>query len=83
MSSKKLESRRNFLKDTTVVAAGTTLAASLNLGLVRSVHAQGDDVIKIALIGCGGRGTGAADQLPGGGESTRTTSEVGGGGRCI
>ena len=61
MSSKKLESRRKFLKDTTVVAAGTALAAGLNLGLVRSVHAQGDDVIKIALIGCGGRGKGAAD----------------------
>ena len=61
MSSKKLESRRKFLQDTTVVAAGTVLAAGLNLGLVRSVHAQGDDVIKIALIGCGGRGNGAAE----------------------
>ncbi len=61
MSSKKFESRRKFLKDTTVVAAGTALAAGLNLGLVRSVHAQGDDVIKIALIGCGGRGNGAAE----------------------
>jgi myo-inositol 2-dehydrogenase / D-chiro-inositol 1-dehydrogenase len=61
MSSKNLESRRKFLKDTTVVAAGTALAAGLNLGLVRTVHAQGDDVIKIALIGCGGRGKGAAD----------------------
>lgn len=60
MSNKKLESRRRFLKDSTVVAAGAALAASLNLGLVRSVHAQGDDVIRIALIGCGGRGMGAA-----------------------
>jgi myo-inositol 2-dehydrogenase/D-chiro-inositol 1-dehydrogenase len=63
MSSKKLESRRKFLKDTTVVAAGTALAAGLNLGLVRSVHAQGDDVIKVALIGCGGRGNGAAENI--------------------
>jgi len=59
MTSKKLESRRRFLTNTTIAAAGTALAATLNLGPVRSVHAQGDDVIKIALIGCGGRGKGA------------------------
>lgn len=61
MTSKKLESRRRFLTNTTIAAAGTALATTLNLGPVRSVHAQGDDVIKIALIGCGGRGKGAAD----------------------
>jgi len=37
----------------TGVAAGT-------LALARSVHAAGSDVIRLALIGCGGRGTGAA-----------------------
>jgi len=31
-------------------------------GLARTVHAAGDDTIRIALIGCGGRGTGAAGQ---------------------
>ena len=61
MTSKKLESRRRFLTNTTIAAAGTALATTLNLGLVRSVHAQGDDVLQIALIGCGGRGKGAAD----------------------
>ena len=60
MSNERTESRRGFLKDTTVIAAGTALAATLNLGAVRSVHAQGDDLIRIALIGCGGRGKGAA-----------------------
>lgn len=30
--------------------------------LAPSVHAAGDDVIKIGLVGCGGRGTGAASQ---------------------
>ncbi|MHB8866916.1 MAG: Gfo/Idh/MocA family protein [Pirellulaceae bacterium] len=60
MSNKNFESRRRFLKNSSVVVAGSALAAGLNLGLVRSVHAQGDDVIKIALIGCGGRGKGAA-----------------------
>jgi myo-inositol 2-dehydrogenase / D-chiro-inositol 1-dehydrogenase len=50
-------SRREFLKSTAV--AGTTLAVGQTL--LSSVHAAGDDVIKIGLIGCGGRGTGAAD----------------------
>ena len=31
-----------------------------HLGIARSAHAAGSDVLKIALIGCGGRGTGAA-----------------------
>jgi myo-inositol 2-dehydrogenase / D-chiro-inositol 1-dehydrogenase len=45
--------RRGFLK--TAVATGA--AASL---LQRSVHAQGDETIRVGLIGCGGRGSGAA-----------------------
>ena len=42
--------------------SGERLAGSLNIA--RSAHAAGDDVIKIALVGCGGRGTGAAQQAP-------------------
>lgn len=49
-------SRRDFLK-TSTIAAG---AAAGSLAIGRSAHAAGSDVIKIALIGCGGRGTGAA-----------------------
>lgn len=48
-------SRRDFLK---TAAAGTALAGGLTLA--QSVHAAGSDLIKIALVGCGGRGTGAA-----------------------
>ena len=47
--------RRDFLK--TTAAAG----AVAGLGWVPSVHAAGQDTIKIGLIGCGGRGTGAAE----------------------
>jgi predicted dehydrogenase len=47
-------SRRDFLKTTAAVAGG--------LALTSNVHAGGDDVIKIGLIGCGQRGTGAAGQ---------------------
>ena len=52
--------RRDFLKGSTAAIVGGALAA--NLSIARSAHAAGDDEIKIALIGCGGRGTGAANQ---------------------
>jgi predicted dehydrogenase len=52
-------SRRDFLK--TTVAAGAALAA--NLSMLSNVHAAGSDVIKVGLIGCGGRGSGASDNV--------------------
>jgi predicted dehydrogenase len=51
-------SRREFLHTTAV--AGTALAAQLVVP--RFVHAAGSDVLKVGLVGCGGRGTGAASQ---------------------
>jgi predicted dehydrogenase len=51
-------SRRDFLKSTSVLAAGAALAGGLAIG--RGAHAAGNDTLKIGLIGCGGRGTGAA-----------------------
>ena len=50
--------RRDFVK-ASAVAAGSSFAA-LQLGAARSAHAAGSDAIRIGLIGCGGRGTGAA-----------------------
>ena len=47
-------SRRNFLKVSSVAAL------SGMYGITRGAYASGSDEIKIALIGCGGRGTGAA-----------------------
>ncbi len=47
-------SRRTFLAQSTFVSAG--------LALERSAHAAGGDTLKLALVGCGGRGTGAAGQ---------------------
>jgi predicted dehydrogenase len=52
--------RRDFLK-TTTVAAGAALASQLSLA--PNVHAAGSDAIKVGLIGCGGRGTGAAHNV--------------------
>ncbi len=50
-------SRRNFIKTST--AALSTMALSTS-PIARSAFAAGSDVIKIGLIGCGGRGSGAA-----------------------
>ncbi len=55
----KTTSRRDFLKTSSAAAAGLTLAGGLSFA--RSAHAAGSDVIKVALIGAGGRGTGAAE----------------------
>ncbi len=49
-------SRRSFLKGTGL-AAGAALAGG---SFTRMAHAEGSGEIKIGLIGCGGRGTGAA-----------------------
>ncbi len=51
--------RRDVLKKATT-AAGGALAATLPF--TSGVHAAGSDVLRIGLIGCGGRGTGAAAQ---------------------
>lgn len=49
-------SRRQFLQNT-----GTIIGASALAGVsLPHVHAQGSDQVQVALVGCGGRGTGAA-----------------------
>ncbi len=48
-------SRRDFIKTT---GAAATVSALAGVALP-SVHAAGTDVIQIALVGCGGRGSGA------------------------
>jgi myo-inositol 2-dehydrogenase/D-chiro-inositol 1-dehydrogenase len=52
-------SRREFLKTSTVAA--TAGAVATYLGDLPAVHAAGSDTIRVGVIGCGGRGTGAAD----------------------
>jgi predicted dehydrogenase len=48
--------RREFIKTTGRIAAASALAGVA----LPSVHAAGSDLVQVALIGCGGRGTGAA-----------------------
>jgi len=51
-----LTSRRDFLKNSGRLAAASALAGVA----MPHVHGAGSDLVQVALIGCGGRGTGAA-----------------------
>ncbi|NRA49598.1 MAG: dehydrogenase, partial [Phaeodactylibacter sp.] len=51
--------RREFVKKTGLAASGLAIAPSI---LSAKAYAEGSDTIKVGLIGCGGRGTGAALQ---------------------
>ncbi len=51
-------SRRSFVKDTSLLAAATTIATAA----APRVHAAENNTIQVALVGCGGRGTSAAGQ---------------------
>ena len=53
-------SRRDFIKRSSLLVAGGAVAGRLSIA--RAAHAYGSDTIKIGLVGCGGRGTGAAVQ---------------------
>jgi len=57
MSSIGKATRRQFLAGSTAALAGASLATGLSVA--RSAHARGSDVLRVALIGCGGRGNGA------------------------
>lgn len=50
--------RRHFLKTSSALAAGAALADAIAL----PGYAAENNTLKIVLVGCGGRGTGAADQ---------------------
>ena len=76
-------SRRDFLKHTGRLAAASALAGVA----LPHVHAAGDNTIRLALIGCGGRGSGAvANAMSAGGlvlgddAGTKRAMESGAGG---
>jgi predicted dehydrogenase len=48
--------RRTFVKQTTAALA------TVELVLPANAHAAGSDLLRVGLVGCGGRGTGAAEQ---------------------
>src|SRR5512137_1008966 len=52
--------RRAFMRKTTLAALAASTPVAGALALPRSVHAAGSDILKIGLVGCGDRGSGAA-----------------------
>jgi len=50
--------RREFIEKSSVAVAGSLAA----MAMPRGVHAGGSDMLRIGLVGCGGRGSGAASQ---------------------
>lgn len=62
-------SRRHFLQAGSVAAAG---AVASNLGVVRAANPGGSDTLRVAVVGCGGRGKGAVvDALTAGQDAVR------------
>src|SRR5262252_2088873 len=59
--TKDATSRRDFLKDGGRIAGVSTLAGIT----LPYVHAAENNTIQLALVGCGGRGTGAAENALG------------------
>ena len=57
--SDRSPSRRSFLKTSTTAAIGGSLFSQL---APPAVHAAGNNTLRLGLVGCGGRGTGAARQ---------------------
>jgi predicted dehydrogenase len=55
-SSENVTTRRDFIKTTGRIAAASALAGVA----LPHVHAAGSSLVQLALVGCGGRGTGAA-----------------------
>ncbi|WPP50855.1 Gfo/Idh/MocA family protein [Catalinimonas niigatensis] len=52
--------RRSFVKSSAVAAAGSVFLSQLPVGA--SAYVGGKETLRVAVIGCGGRGTGAAVQ---------------------
>jgi predicted dehydrogenase len=59
-SDRPAPSRRQFLKSGLAATAAATAAATLSQ--IPAVHAGGSSLLKVGLVGCGGRGSGAASQ---------------------
>ncbi len=59
MENSQSQNRRGFLKQGTLTTAGVVAASAV----ARTAHAAGSDEIRFVLIGCGGRGRGAAQQI--------------------
>jgi myo-inositol 2-dehydrogenase / D-chiro-inositol 1-dehydrogenase len=55
------QSRRDFIRNSTKAALISTVAASM--ATIPGAYAAGSDLIKVGLVGCGGRGIGAVNEV--------------------
>ena len=60
-STPKGTTRRDFIRNSSLLVAGGAMAAG-SLNIARAAHSFGSDEIKIGLVGCGGRGSEAANR---------------------
>ena len=67
-------SRRQFLKTSGAAALGGALASPLAFAQQATAAYSSSDTLKLGLIGCGGRGTGAAAQALSTGEGVVLTA---------
>lgn len=69
-------SRREFLRHSaaSALAGGAALGGLAALGPIPTAHAAGSDVLRVGLVGCGGRGTGAAAQALQADENVKLTA---------
>ena len=68
--------RRKFIHQSSMLAGGILLQPGMNRFRGKTDYAEG---LKIGLVGCGGRGTGAASQAL----LANTRQSTGGGGGCF
>ena len=73
LQSTTKKSRRSFMHDS-VALAGGAIISPLTSNITPYINV--DNTIKIALIGCGGRGTGAANQVLNTGDDIRLIAMV-------
>src|SRR5215217_3930451 len=59
-SSRPGITRRTLMSNTTAAAVGAAAGSLLNFGFPSGVYAAGSGTIRVGLVGCGGRGSGAA-----------------------
>jgi predicted dehydrogenase len=64
--------RRDFLKTSGLAVVGSTVAASL--AAPAAVHAGGSEILKVGVIGCGSRGSGAASDAMKSEDNVRLTA---------
>jgi len=71
MKTNQQTSRREFLQATGLAASAAVGATVLGVAAAQRVHAAGSGIIKIGLVGCGGRGCGAAQDAFAAAENTK------------